>query len=49
MEDLCAALSAARIPIDDIIDSVYPFEKSEEAIQYLWEGKQVGKVVISLD
>lgn len=46
MEDLCAALSASRIQLDDIIDSVHPFEEAEKAIQYVWEGKQVGKVVL---
>lgn len=46
MEDLCAALSASQIQLDDIIDSVHPFEESEKAIQYVWEGKQVGKVVL---
>jgi hypothetical protein len=32
----------------DIIDSVEPWEKAEQALQYIWEGKQVGKVVIRL-
>ncbi|CAM1507795.1 Fc.00g046430.m01.CDS01 [Cosmosporella sp. VM-42] len=48
MEDLCAALSATEIRFDDIIDSVFPFEKAEEAIEYIWQGKQVGKLVIRL-
>lgn len=48
MEDLSAALSATSIPLDDIIDSTYPFEQAEEAIQYLWEGRQVGKIVLRL-
>lgn len=47
MEDLCAALEATQMKFDDIIDTVYPFEKAEEAVQSLWEGKVVGKVVIS--
>jgi Zn-dependent alcohol dehydrogenase len=48
MEDLCTALEATQIQLDDIIDKVYPFEKAEEAVQSLWEGKVVGKVVIRL-
>lgn len=48
MDDLCAALSATQIQFDDIIDSVKPFEEAGEAIEYVWQGKQVGKVVLSL-
>lgn len=48
MDDLCEALSATQTQLEDIIDSVYPFEKADEALQYLWEGKQVGKIVIKL-
>lgn len=48
MEDLCAALSAKELKFDDILDSVWPFEKADEALQYLWEGKQVGKLVIKV-
>ncbi|KAA8904323.1 hypothetical protein TRICI_005549 [Trichomonascus ciferrii] len=40
MEDLCAALSATKIELDDIIDSVFPFEQAEEAVEYVWQGKQ---------
>ena len=47
MEDLCAALESTQMQLDDIIDTVYPFDKAEEALQSLWEGKVVGKVVIS--
>ena len=35
------------MPLDNIIDAIYPFEKAEEALQSLWEGKVVGKVVIA--
>lgn len=47
MEDLCAALESIQMILDDIIDTVYPFDKAEEALQSLWEGKVVGKIVIS--
>jgi hypothetical protein len=46
LDDLCAALSATRIQFDDIIDSVHPFENAEEAIEKVWQGKVVGKVVL---
>ncbi|TVY43847.1 Zinc-type alcohol dehydrogenase-like protein [Lachnellula subtilissima] len=48
MEDLSTALTATRIKFDDIIDSTWTFDKADEALQYLWEGKQVGKVVIKI-
>ncbi|KAF1848063.1 alcohol dehydrogenase [Cucurbitaria berberidis CBS 394.84] len=47
-DDLCAAITASQMTFDDIIDSIQPFEKAEEAIQYIWEGKQVGKLVLTL-
>ncbi|MBA7494104.1 hypothetical protein ES702_04673 [subsurface metagenome] len=48
MDDLCAAISATQMRFDDIIDSVYTFERADEAIEYIWQGKQVGKLVIRL-
>ncbi|KAL4735407.1 hypothetical protein BDV11DRAFT_173871 [Aspergillus similis] len=48
MDDLCAALAAVQMPLDDIIDSVEPFEKADEAIEYIWQGKQIGKLVLRL-
>ena len=48
MEDLCAALSATQMPLRDIVDSVFSFEQADEALQYLREGKQVGKLVIQI-
>lgn len=48
MEDLCAALSATQMKFDDIIDSVWTFDRADEAIEYIWQGKQVGKMVIKL-
>lgn len=34
--------------LDDIIDMVYPFTEAEEAVQSLWEGKVIGKIVLRL-
>lgn len=48
MDDLCAALAAVQMPLDDIIDSVEPFEKADEAIEYIWQGKQIGKLVLQI-
>jgi Zn-dependent alcohol dehydrogenase len=48
MEDLCAALEATQMQFEDIVDKVYPFQQAEEAVQSLWEGKVIGKIVIRL-
>lgn len=48
MDDLCAAISATQMRLDDIIDSVSSFDKADEAIEYIWQGKQVGKLVLRL-
>lgn len=48
MEDLCEALSVNQTQLHDIIDTIYPFSQAEEALQFIWEGRQVGKVVLSL-
>ena len=48
LDDLCAALSATMIQFGDIIDSVQSFESAEEAIEKVWQGKVVGKLVLQL-
>lgn len=48
MEDFCAALSAAQTPLDDLIDIIFPFEQAEQAVEYVWQGKQVGKIVLRI-
>lgn len=48
LEDLCAAVEATQMRFHDTIDRVFPFEESEEAIDFVWQGKQVGKVVLEL-
>lgn len=48
MDGLCAALSAIQMQFDDIIDLVCPFDMADEVIEYIWQGRQVGKLVISL-
>ena len=49
MEDLRAAISSTKVTFNDIIDHVYPFDKAEEALDYIWQGNHVGKLVINLD
>lgn len=48
MEDLCAALSAAQTPLNDLVDKTFSFEQAEEAVEYVWQGKQVGKIVLRI-
>lgn len=49
LDDLSDAMSAVEMSLVDIIDSRFPFSKSDEAIEYVWQGKQVGKVVVEVD
>lgn len=49
LDDLCAAISSTGMNFDDIIDQVFPFKKADEAVEILWQGKVVGKIVIDLD
>jgi NADPH:quinone reductase-like Zn-dependent oxidoreductase len=35
-----------KYEIRPVVDKVFPFEESKEAMQYLWDGKHFGKVVI---
>ncbi|KAL3958328.1 hypothetical protein ACCO45_006490 [Purpureocillium lilacinum] len=48
LEDLVTAASTMKMRFFDIIDRVFPFSQSEEALDYLWNGKQVGKIVLKL-
>ncbi|PYI07530.1 alcohol dehydrogenase [Aspergillus sclerotiicarbonarius CBS 121057] len=48
MEDFCAALSASGMLLHDLIDRVFPFEQAEDAVEYVWQGKQIGKIVLRL-
>ncbi|KIW79387.1 hypothetical protein Z517_05999 [Fonsecaea pedrosoi CBS 271.37] len=47
-EDLCAAISATQMRFNDIIDKVYDFTQADEAIEDIWQGRQVGKLVIQI-
>ncbi|SCO92394.1 related to zinc-binding oxidoreductase [Fusarium oxysporum] len=41
-------LEEKRISLGPIIDSVFPFQESKAAFEYLYSGKHVGKVVIKM-
>nr|RBQ88411.1 hypothetical protein FVER53263_12132 [Fusarium verticillioides] len=47
-DELIAAISATQIAFEDILDSTWSFDKADKAIEYVWQGKQVGKVIIKL-
>jgi hypothetical protein len=48
MEDFCAALEAAQTPLDDLIDKVFPFKQADKAVEYVWQDKQIGEIVLRL-
>ncbi|GKU18583.1 unnamed protein product [Fusarium langsethiae] len=48
-DELMAAISATQMTFEDILESTWSFDKAEEAIGYVWQSKQVGKVVIKLN
>ncbi|KAJ5383553.1 Polyketide synthase enoylreductase [Penicillium concentricum] len=41
-------LRAAQMPLNGLIDKIFPFEQAEEAVEYVWEGKQIGKIVLRI-
>nr|POF17795.1 zinc-type alcohol dehydrogenase-like protein [Quercus suber] len=40
MDDLCAAISATQLRLDDILDKTFDFGHADEALEYVWQGKQ---------
>lgn len=46
MEDFCAALEVSGMRLDDLIDRTFAFEEAEEAVEFVWRGRQVGKIVL---
>jgi threonine dehydrogenase-like Zn-dependent dehydrogenase len=48
-EALCKFLEEKEVRLNPLIDdNIFDFEHSQEAFDYLWAGKHVGKVVIRL-
>lgn len=41
-------MEATKVRLDDIIDSTFRLDESDKALQYLWEGRQVGKIIIKI-
>ena len=48
VEGFCVALSAAPKPLHNLIGKTLLFEETEEALEYVWQGKQMGKIVLRL-
>ncbi|KAL4933392.1 zinc-dependent alcohol dehydrogenase family protein [Aspergillus undulatus] len=48
-DELMAAIEATQMTFEDIIDSTWAFGEAEEAIEFVWRGRQVGKVVVDLE
>ena len=44
--DLVKFIEEKKISLKPLIDRVFDFEESVEAFEYLYSGKQVGKVII---
>jgi NADPH:quinone reductase-like Zn-dependent oxidoreductase len=41
-------IDATEMSFEGLIDKTFPFEKAAEALEYLWSGKHVGKVVVGM-
>jgi hypothetical protein len=41
-------VTATNLKFDDIIENVYDFGQAEEAVKRIWEGKQIGKLVLKV-
>lgn len=41
-------IEATEMKFDDLVDKVFRFDQAEEALEYVWKGQQVGKVVIEI-
>jgi hypothetical protein len=49
LENLNRAVTANGLGFTDVIDRTFPFGRAEEAFDYVWSGKHVGKVVIEME
>ncbi|KAG9255470.1 putative alcohol dehydrogenase [Emericellopsis atlantica] len=48
LNDLTDAVTATNLTFDDIVENVYDFQQAEEAVQRIWEGRQIGKLVLQI-
>lgn len=46
MKDLCKVLSTDQTQLRDIIKKTFLFSEANEVLQYVWEERRVGKVVL---
>lgn len=47
-EQMNRAIAANEMRFTDVIDRIFQFEEAEAAMEYLWSGQHVGKVVIQV-
>ena len=47
-EQMNKLIEVTGLGFEDVIDKTFPFEKAAEAIEYLWSGKHVGKIVVEV-
>ncbi|KAH6608271.1 hypothetical protein Trco_004584 [Trichoderma cornu-damae] len=45
-EDLCAHLAERKIRLQPLVDRTFAFDEAKEAIDYMWAGRHVGKVIV---
>ena len=47
-EQMNKVIEASKLRFEDIIDRKFSFEQADKALEYLWSGQHVGKVVIEM-
>lgn len=47
-QNLCQFLVENKVSVSPIVDRVFSFHESEDAFNYLYSGKHIGKVVIKI-
>ena len=47
-EQMNRVIEVNQLRFDTIIDRRFPFEQAGKALEYLWSGNHVGKIVIEL-
>lgn len=48
MEDLCKVLSDDETQLCDIVKKTFYFSEADEVLQYVWEERFLGKVVLKV-
>jgi threonine dehydrogenase-like Zn-dependent dehydrogenase len=47
-EQMNRLIEAKQIRLEDIIDRRFGFDEAAEALEYLWNGQHLGKVVLEI-